>query len=302
MLLAIHDHGGVAAAARALSFTPPAVSQQVAALERQLGVTLLDRSQRAARLTSAGQRLAGHAERVLATLEAAEADMAAVGVGITGVLRVGAIPTMARALLPATLARLRLVAPDLQLRIQQMEAEESLPALKRGELDVVLAGEYRIVPARPSPWLERRDLWIEDVLVAVPDGHQLAGTEVGLARLADAEWLAPTPGSACHALLQRSCGMAGFEPRLIGHCGDFDVALALVAAGHGIALVPRLAVASDPAPRVRLLTPVDPVVQRTLFAAVRRGAGDHPAIACFIDALPVPPEIDESDALPPFAR
>src|SRR5437868_3486545 len=148
VLLAVAENGGVAAAARALSFTPPAVSQQIAALERQLDVALVDRSQRTVRLTAAGERLAGHARLVLAGLAAAEVDLANLDGAVRGVLRVASVPTIGRTLLPQALGRLAASAPDLELRIDEAEPEDSLPAVVRGVYDVVIAGEYGLAPRR----------------------------------------------------------------------------------------------------------------------------------------------------------
>ncbi|WP_158881061.1 LysR family transcriptional regulator [Amycolatopsis anabasis] len=283
VLLAVAEHGGIAAAARALSFTPPAVSQQIAALERQLNTVLVDRSRRTARLTAAGGRLAGHAREVLAALEAAEADLAGDDGAVRGVLRIGVLPSLGRALLPDTLARLAVEAPELDLRIEEAEPENGLPALERGELDVVVACEYTLAPRRPVENVERADLFTEPMLVAVPPGHPLPGPRVRLAELRDARWIAPAPGGPCALLFERSCALAGYEPHVVGHCNDFAVAAALVGAGHGFTLIPRI-VAPEHG-EVRLLTAIDPEIRRTLFAATRPGARRHPAIACLLDAL-----------------
>lgn len=285
VLLAVSEHGRVAAAARALAFTPPAVSQQIAALERQVGLALVDRTGRTMRLTPAGQRLAGHARRVLADLEAAEADLAAFDGTVRGTLRVGAISTLGRGLLPATLAHLARSAPGLDLRVEQLEPEDSLPALTRGDLDVALAGEYAMTPRRPDAQVERVDLFTEPVLVAVPRDHPVTGTAVRLADLRDERFIAPAAGSACAVLLERSCALAGYEPHVVARCADFAVALALAAAGLGVALVPRIASGPDADLPVRLLTASDPPISRTLYAAVRPGAVGHPSIACLLEAL-----------------
>ena len=287
VLLAVAEHGGIAAAARALSFTPPAVSQQIAALERQLDVELIDRSQRMARLTLAGHRLAGHARQVLAGLEAAEADLASLDGPIHGVLRIGTIPTLGRTLLPATLAHLGASAPELDLRIEQIESEESLPALARGELDVAMAGEYDLTPGRRHTSVERLNLFTEPVFVAVPANYPLPGPHVRLEDLRDARWIAPAPGTSCAVLLERSCAIAGYEPGVVGHCADFALAADIVAAGHGIALIPSIAAPTNDSPSVRLLTAEDPSIHRTLYAAIRHGTRRHPATASLIEALTV---------------
>ncbi|MFL6126079.1 LysR family transcriptional regulator [Actinophytocola sp.] len=290
VLLAVAEHGGIAAAARALTFTPPAVSQHVAALERQLGVSLVDRGGRTARLTAAGQRLAGHARQVLAGLEAAEADMAHLGDGLRGTVAVGTIATLGQTLLPAAMAALRDTAPELDLRVEECEPEDGLPVLARGDLDVVLGCEYTLLPARSPAHVERVDLFTEALLVAVPAGHRLAGPEVDLADLRDERWIAPSAGSACETILRRSCALAGYDPHVVAHCGDFAVATALVRAGHGITLLPSVATPGLDGGGVRLLGVRllgvrRPGVHRTLYAAIRRGTRRHPLVGCLLNAV-----------------
>lgn len=285
VLLAVAEHGGVAAAARALSFTAPAVSQQLAALERQLDVALVDRSGRTAVLTASGQRLAEQTRTVLALLEAAEADLADHSGAPRGVLRIGSVPTLGRALLPGALAQLAVVAPQADLRVEQLEPEDSLAALARGDLDLTLAGEYALTPRRPQVEVERLDLAIEPVHVAVPAHHPLAGGhDVHLSDLRTERWIAPATGSSCALLLERSCANAGYEPHVVARCADFAMAAALVGAGHGIALLPACAAIVRPGP-VRLLHPVDPPIHRTLYAATRPGTRRQPLVACLLDAL-----------------
>ena len=286
VLLAVAENGGIAAAARALSFTPPAVSQQIAALERQLDVALVDRTQRTVRLTAAGERLAGHARLVLAGLAAAEVDLANVEGTVRGLLRVASVPTLGRALIPAALVRLRERAPDVDVRIDQAEPEESLPALARGSYDLAVAGEYGLAPRRLDASIERIDLLAEPVLVAVPWDHRATGPTVRLADLRDDRWIAPAPGSSCAVLLERSCAIAGYEPQVVGHVADFEMVAALVGAGHGVALIPAVASPRVPAAQgIRLLTATDPEIHRTLYAAVRAGTRYDAAIACLLEVL-----------------
>ncbi|MGV9387389.1 LysR family transcriptional regulator [Nonomuraea sp. NPDC003707] len=289
VLLAVAEHGGVAAAARALSFTPPAVSQQIAALERQLDVALLDRSQRTARLTSTGQWLADHARDLIADLEGIEAEIARIDGKIHGVLRVGVLPTLGYTLLPSTLTHLATTAPELEVRIQQLEPEESLAALARGELDVALAGEYSLAPRRDDTNFDRVDLYTEQMLIAVPANHRLRGPHVALADLRDDRWIAPAPGTSCAVVLERACALVGYEPHVIGVCADFMMAAALVGAGNGIALIPGvvapLIARFGDTPKARLLTMSIPSIDRTLFAAVRQGTRNHPAVSSFLESL-----------------
>ncbi|SCL16705.1 transcriptional regulator, LysR family [Micromonospora rhizosphaerae] len=287
VLLAVAEHGGVAAAARALTFTPPAVSQHIAALERQVGLPLVDRSGRTARLTANGHRLAGHARQVLAALEAAEADMATIGGTLRGTLTIGTIPTLGVALVPAVLATLRVTAPEVDLRIEQREPEDSLPALTRGELDLALAGEYGLAPHRRPVHQDRIDLFTEPLLVAVAADHHLTGPDVDLAELRDERWIAPAAGSSCETILQRSCALAGYEPHVVAHCADFAVAAALAAAGHGVTLLPSTAIPTTTGHHspIRLLSVRRPHIHRTLYAAIRPGTRQHPLISCLLETL-----------------
>ncbi len=298
-LLAVREHRSVSAAARALSCPATEVTEQLASLERQLGVTLVEGEPRAPRLTPAGARLAGHAERVLAELDRAEAEVATLTGRVAGRLTVGMPSCAGPALLGDTLARLRETAPEVDLRIIQLGAgpDEELGPVLAGDLDVAVVGEYGLLPRRPEPALDRRELAVEPVLVAVPGAHPVPGPTVRLAELAGERWIAGQAGGAAHEMLRRAAGIAGFEPIVVGHCDD-RTALALVAAGHGVALVP--ATATLPATArpgtlrpgaeaglagVRLLTPVDPSLRHTLTAVARRSRAVDPAVLRLLDAL-----------------
>jgi molybdate transport repressor ModE-like protein len=286
-LLAIQEYGSIAAAARALAFTPPAVSQQIAALERQLGVELLNRDRRTARLTGAGTVLAAHAEQILAQLEAAEADLTQARGNIAGHLTIGVIPTIARTLLPAALSALRAAAPALDAQVHQMEPEDSLRALRRGDLDAAVAAEYQSIPQQVPAGLQRHDLFTEPVLLAVPAGH-LPDHATAMSTLAHERWIAPKPGTSCFTLLERSSGIAGFTPHTVATCDDFSVTLALVGAGHGIALLPESATALQ-APELlqqcQFLQLTEPATHRTIFTAIRSGTSAAPPITRFLDTL-----------------
>jgi DNA-binding transcriptional LysR family regulator len=217
---------------------------------------------------------------VLAALERAEAALAASAHGVAGRLRVGSFPTANRAILPGALATLRIDHPDLQLTLQELEPDDSLPALKIGDLDVALAHEYDLLAPRNDPSLHRVELLSEPVLVV---GGR-AGDEVRLRDLADADWILPAPGSACAEHVQRACHAAGFQPRAVARTGDFTVATALAEAGAGVALVPRLGLPDRPvASPVRRVA--DPPLHRRIFVAVRAGAETRPAVAAALTAL-----------------
>jgi DNA-binding transcriptional LysR family regulator len=276
--------GTIAATADALGYTAPAVSQQLAALEREAGVALLERNGRRRRLTPAGEELVARTEGILRELEAAEAALERTTTQVAGVLRCAAFSSAHRSLLPPAIAALTAAHPDLRITTQELEPEDSLPALKLGELDVALGQEYAFAPAPADPALERTDLLDDPVRVALPGAHPLAAKpEVDMAALDAEPWIAGCDGSFCHRVVIHSAHQAGFEPRLAHITNDFGVSYALVAAGAGVGLVPELA--GPPPPGVVVRPVAGPPPSRRIYAAVRAGSGARPAIAAMLAAL-----------------
>jgi DNA-binding transcriptional LysR family regulator len=278
--------GTIAATADALGYTPPAVSQQLAALEREAGVALLERTGRKRRLTPAGEELVSRTEAVLTALEAAEAAVERVTTKVAGTVRLAAINSIHNRLLPTSVGRLAQRHPDLRLSTQELEPSESLPALKLGELDLALAAEYDFAPIENDPALERHVLADDPNLLAVPVGHpavQATPGTVPIEEIAGERWIAGREGTFCHATVVHTCRRAGIEPVIAHRTNDFDVSYALVAAGAGVAVVPELA--GPPPPGVALVEPAGGLPLRRLFAAVRTGAADRPAVAAVLAAL-----------------
>ncbi|AEV85180.1 LysR family transcriptional regulator [Actinoplanes sp. SE50] len=269
--------GTIAAVAAARAYTPSAVSQQLAALEREAGVPLLERTGRRVTFTAAGRILARHATAVLATLEEADAALAAVRTGPAGPIRIGAFPSAMRALLPQVLVALGRDHPALELTVTELDPVAVPAALLDRSLDVGLLNDYDIAPAGTDPALESVPLLQETVYLAVP-APAGAGT---LAAAADLPWILATPGTLCHEVTLLICRTAGFRPQARHHADDFATVLALVAAGQGVSIVPELAVPAAPA-GVRL-TALD--TRRRTRIAYRRGAATHPAVAAVITAL-----------------
>ncbi len=289
-LLAVREHGGFLAAARALSLSPAEVADLVGGLERQVGLPLVDGEPRGTRLTPAGHQLTDHAQRVLAELEAAEAALASSTGRVGGLVRIGVTPSTARALLPEALVRLRETAPDVDVRIEQLSTDEGVAGITSSTLDVAIVGEYGLVPRQLDVTLERRELLVEPVLVAVPVRHPAQGPTVRLAELGQDRWIGAAVDSPALELLLRGCGVAGVQPQVVGHCADDALALTLVAAGMALALVPASAADQHGGPDrrldgVRLLTPVDPSLRRTVVAVARQSAAGDPAISRLLDAL-----------------
>jgi molybdate transport repressor ModE-like protein len=284
VLREVAERGTIAAAARALAFTPSAVSQQLAALEREAGVALLDRQGGRVRVTEAGRRLVARTEAILAELEAAGAELSAAAADVTGEVHVAAFPSAERALLAPAAAALLRRHPSVRVRTTELEPEASLPALRLGDVDLAVSHEDVARPAPPDPRLERADLAEDPLRVVLPPGHPADADAVALARLAGARWVATPPGSACRALLDDACRTAGFVPDVPFHANDFGVLAAYVAAGLGVAMVPELALPAF-GPDVVVRPVADVPVTRRIYVSARRGGFARPALGAMRDAL-----------------
>jgi DNA-binding transcriptional LysR family regulator len=285
VLHAVSTYGSVTAAAAALGYSAPAISQQLAALERDVGMRLTERAGRGIELTPAAGILVAHTDALLAGLDAAESDLAALRDQVSGRVGLAAFPSAAAAFVPAAWAALARTAPHVQLDLTEMEPEESLPAVLRGETDIAIAHEYDLLPRPLDPLFERRELLRDPVLIALPADHPLAlsAATVPLSALASLPFLAPRTSTSCAEMIQRACARAGFVPTIVARATDFSVLLSLVAAGAGVTLVPSLAARWLP-PQVRLLTPAEPVT-RQIFTVSRRGGDRKPAVRVVLDAL-----------------
>ncbi len=285
VLHAVSAYGSVTAAAAALGYSAPAVSQQLAALEREVGMRLTERAGRGLELTPAAMILVGHTDALLARLEAAESDLAALRDQVAGRVTLTAFPSAAASFVSAAWAALAGSAPQVRLELTEMEPEESLPAVLRGEADVAVAHEYDLLPRPLDPLFERRELLSDPVMLAVPAAHPLAGGggAVPLSALAGLPFLAPRDTTSCAEMIQRACARAGFVPRVVARATDFGVLLSLVEAGAGVTLVPALAARLLPS-QVRLLWPAEPVT-RQIFTVSRRGGDRKPAVRVVLDAL-----------------
>jgi DNA-binding transcriptional LysR family regulator len=279
ILHAVSGYGSVTAAAAALGYSAPAISQQLAALEREVGMQLTERAGRGITLTPAAGILVAHAGALLAQLDAAEADLAALRDQAAGRVRLAAFPSAAAGLVPAAWTALACSSPHVELDLVEMEPEESLPALLRGELDVAVAHEYDLLPRPLDPLYERRELLADPVLAAL---REAGDGPVDLRSLAGRPFLVPRDSTSCAEMIQRACARAGFVPKVVARASDFHVLLSLAAAGAGVTLVPRLA-AGCAAP-VRLAELAEPVTRR-IFTVSRRGGDRLPAVRLVLDAL-----------------
>lgn len=290
LLLELSRRGTITAVAEALTYTPSAVSQQLAVLEREAGVPLLERAGRRVALTPAGVVLSRYAESVVAVLAEAESALAATRERLAGPLRIGAFPTAARTVLPPALVTLGRDHPGLELMVTELDPSAVPDALRSGAVDVAITSDYDYVPAEPDPAIEVDPLLEETVYLAsaaAPPGA--AVTRIDDCR--EAPWIAGSPGSMCHALVVRACQVAGFTPRIRHIADDFATVLVLVGAGQGVSLIPELGLAAtrangeEPAVAAAGVTLTPLGTRRRTGVACRRGTARHPAVAAFATAI-----------------
>jgi DNA-binding transcriptional LysR family regulator len=285
--------GTIAGAAEALAFTPSAVSQQLSQLQREAGVELLRKRGRRLELTDAGrtlveragEQLAGRtlverAGELLARVEEVEAELAAQAGEVRGTVRVAAFQTAAAALAMPALEALAGAHPDLRVELVEAEAEESLPLLARGALDVVIAEEYEHAPRPRLPQLRRDYLEPDEMLLALP--HEASDGPMALADLADSTWATARAGTAYADMFDRLCrSVGGFEPDVRHRVNDLRLLLALVAAGRAAAVVPALG-----RPEGVTVRPIaEGSFSRALFVATRAADRTRPSTAAVVAAI-----------------
>ncbi|WP_447925548.1 LysR family transcriptional regulator [Georgenia muralis] len=237
-LLAVNRYGGVLAAADVLRVSPSAVSQQIARLEAETGVRVLDRQPTGATLTRAGRILAEAAERIESEVGEARRSLLTLEGDISGVVVVGAFQTAIRAVLVPLLAELEQTLPGVQLVVNEVPEEHGRRALRRGELDLLVIEHDVSAPSPAPPGARDVPFLDEPWVVALPAGEPVPAT---LMDLAERTWLGPEPGGAADRALHRLAAELAFDPRTRHRYLDFDVALAMVGGGLGIALLPSLA-------------------------------------------------------------
>ena len=263
VLREVADRGSFSAAAESLSFTQSAISQQVAALERETGATLLERGPRGVRLTDAGRALVRHADAILARLDDAEEELAALAGLRGGRLRLASFQSAGATLVPRAVAAFRSRHPDVELSMVEAEPEDAQERLRAGEIDLALVYDFEPVPGSLSPDLELFPLIDDTYQAVVAKDHPLARRQrLKMSDLSDDPWIASSPRCGCRAITERACSDAGFEARVAFEADETMSAMALVAAGVGVTIFPRLA-----------LSPLHPgVVARSLGrdAPVRR--------------------------------
>ncbi|MFI6786527.1 LysR family transcriptional regulator [Nonomuraea sp. NPDC050383] len=278
--------GGVMRAAEALFLTPSAVSQQLAQLEREVGLALIDRSQRRVSLTPAGRVLAGYAERVEDELAEARRELTRFTERLAGPVRISAFPTVIKHMLVPALRDLAARHPRITPIIHEVYGQPALQELRLGAVDVLITERDMSLPVLSQPSLATRALYVDEYRIVVPPGW--TSPPRSMADLADVPWVAGEPDQACGQALDRLAGLHGFEPRKVHVITEFGPALALVAAGHGVAIVPTLALLDVPEGEVRV-SELREVGARRLDAVTRvsrtRSGEPDPVQAVVIGAI-----------------
>jgi molybdate transport repressor ModE-like protein len=277
VLKEVAARGSFSAAAEALSYTQSAVSQQIATLEKEVGMQLLDRARGGPKLTDAGRVLVGHAEAAIARLEEAERELAAIAGLEGGELRMASFPSASATLLTEAVSVFHGRHPSVRLSVAEAEPEQSLPRLRGGELDLALSFDYPSVPKTDERDLERTLVLTESMHLALPKGHPLAKRQVvPLAELAEQQWLCGSRPSSCGEVIFSACRDAGFEPRVGFESDDYHVMQGFIAAGLGFTLLPDLALPTLRSDLVIRATD-PPAPQRRVWAATRAEGARSPA-------------------------
>jgi len=283
-LHAISTYGSVTAAADVLHLTTSAVSQQVAKLEREIGQPLMDRRGRGVVLTEFALRMVDHAAEILAVVERAEADLQERRGSVEGRLTVAAFATAARGLVPVAFTALRAEHPRLQLELVEMEPDESVPLVVRGDLDLAVALDWTNAPLGVPRGLVPTPLLHDPVMIAVPASHPLAAREhVDVATVRDEPWITWQRGSICRDWLAHTLRAHGGDLAVAHTAREHETQLALVAAGLGVAIMPTLGLGPLP-DGVRLL-PLRPAFGRDVHVLTRENTQRRPAIRATVAAL-----------------
>ncbi|MHB1234562.1 MAG: LysR family transcriptional regulator [Microbacteriaceae bacterium] len=278
LLRELQIRGTLAAVAEALNYTPSAVSQQLALLEREAGIPLLRKSGRRVQLTAQAEILVGHTTILLDRLEQAEAEMAASLTSVGGTVRLAVFQSALLALLPEALSMLNREYPDLRVEVTQREPESALFETWSRDFDLVMAEQYPGHAAPRLPDLDREAIASDTLRLAIPP----SGEGARIRSIAEAEhlpWVMEPPGTASRHWAEQLCRQAGFEPDVRFETPDLHSQIRLIESGNAVAILPDLIWTGRHPPVALIALPGDP--HRTVFTSVRRASRNRPAIlAC----------------------
>ncbi|WP_035281355.1 LysR family transcriptional regulator [Brevibacterium album] len=287
VLRMVAETGTVTATAHALSYTPSAVSHQLKTLSEEIGVPVVEQHGRGMRLTPAGRVLLEHAHELSERWEAMRGEvLAAAESRHGGALRMCGFSTAAGSLLPAAAEAVRAQFPTGRIGIIEADPEECFELLLAERADVAVVVATDPLPPRSDPRFAQRDLLTDPLDLLVHEEHPLAvRKEVALLEAADEDWIADRPGSPYHQLLMMACSAAGFRPEVAHRSHEWETGAALVDAGLGVSLVPRMARLPSGYRVVRVPLRGDPVPSRRILTGIRRGSERHPLVAAALRAL-----------------
>jgi DNA-binding transcriptional LysR family regulator len=274
-LALVLDLGSISGAANVLGYTQSAVSQQLAALEREVGTALVDRSQRPLRATPAGELLRPHVERVLAALGGADAAVEDLSGGMRR-LRLAAFTSALSSFVPAAVRDLRRAQPDLVVQVLQLETQEAIERLRGGDADLAVVHHMPGIAVPETAGLRRRRLLVDDLYVVLPEGHPLARRdEVSVTDLEAEPLILPrrdTPAGRFRSVVEHLCAEAGFAPRVAYELDDLPAAQAFVAAGIAVVPMHGMVLATLPPGAKALPLAERPAGSRTIEALAPAGA------------------------------
>jgi molybdate transport repressor ModE-like protein len=276
LLREVADRGTIAAAAEAAGYTPSAVSQQLAGLEKAAGTPVLERVGRNVRLTDAGRELVRHAETLLAQLEEAQVALERLGTDVRGTVEISVFESAAATLLAPTLTRIGARFPELRLRTRQMDPDAAFTALGRGDIDLAFVLDYPHAPGPQPADIERLHICTDWFRLVVPSDYSIRAGPVELASLAGHDFVASPPDLSCGRCISQACRDAGFEPDITHQLDDYPTTLRLIAGGAGISLIPDLGLIDIP-PGVRVLE-LDRPMSRSLQLGYRKASAGRPGL------------------------
>jgi DNA-binding transcriptional LysR family regulator len=267
--------GSFSAAADSLHLSQSAVSQQIAVLEREVGIPLLERTSNGPKLTSAGSALMEHGDAVICRLEEAEREIAQIAGLEAGRLRLSSFVTASATLMTRALSIFRQRFPKVELEFTEGDPEDTFPAVKRGDSDLAVVFDYPSFPLDFSRDVEAELIYEEPMRLALPPGHPLAAAKsVRVEDLADEDWLCGAMPSSCRFQVINLCRDAGFEPKITFQSEDYEVIKRFVAGGLGVSILPELA-GGHPGIELRAVRGQKPT--RRIWAVTRESEARPPA-------------------------
>jgi DNA-binding transcriptional LysR family regulator len=285
VLRAFREHGSITATAQVMHLTPSAVSQQLAKIARDVGFEVLDHVGRRVVLTPRGEALLAHADAVFAEIERARHELDAWDDSVRGTITIGAFSSAIGGLLPRLLDRVRDTMPEVRISLREAEAPAVFDDLDAGRIDLALAVQFTGSPSPGDSRYHSVDLGPDILDLALPATHPLCGKEMlALKDFKNDPWVSGDSGGCCGAITVTACAADGFTPDVVHRTNDWQALAQLIAHGHGVALMPRLAQRDLPAAvTIREVTGASP--QRWTFAAVPMGAQHSPLISATLSLL-----------------